>query len=311
MTKKKGTKGKRVPPKTKKASSKLKSASKPKKAIKTKSTKKKISKPRKVNRYIAIRSATSEYCREVYGKPCPNAEMNRIYWELKARYSEVPIGEVLKGMDKFLGHKDDSKVPEEVLAFPWFSLESLMYRGDGLFFKSEDTIIMDFSSLGMGVLETTYGNLPWEFRDNYYTALRSRSHEAMDNPTFAGGSDVIPYLIYDNSKSNVEGRIFYWGLSQGFATQDVVDAHTWVDAPIEHGREAKTATIEQNPVSSEAIRMKELEVQTNELRVKANSQREEALKRIDKMIDMGVITKEQYKGYYDDIMDKYARGGVL
>ena len=311
MTKRKTTKGKSVPPKTKTASKPKKSASIKKSASKVSKTKVKSTKPKKVNRYIAIRSATSKYCREMYGKPCPNAEMNRIYWELKARYDEVPIGEVLKGMDRFLGHKDSHTVPEEVLAFPWFSLESLMYRGDGLFFHSDDTIIMDFSALGMGVLNTSYGNLPWEFRDNFYTALRMRSHEASDNPLFVGGSDSIPYLIFDKSKSNVDGRVFFWGLSQGFATQEVIDSHTWVDAPIEYSREPKTATIAQNAVSSDAIRMKELEVQTNELRVKANAQREEALKRIDRMIEMGVITKEQYKGYYDDIMEKYARGGVL
>jgi hypothetical protein len=29
------------------------------------------------------------------------------------------------------------------------------------------------------------------------------------------------------------------------------------------------------------------------------------------MLEMTVITKEEYKKYYDDIMEKYSRGGVV
>ena len=253
---------------------------------------------RKVNRYIAIRSATSKYCKENYGKACPEKEMNRIYWELKARYGDVPLKSVLDEMDVILGNKDRDSLPDDLILFSWFHIEYLLFRADGLFFSADDDITLDLSNMGMGVFEGKYGEMPLIYRDEIYPTLRGRTYEAESN---GWSASPLPTFNYNSKASSVKNRKFVWGMEQTYLDQKELDGYAWQD---NGQRSSPMKTIPQAGVSSDAVRLAELQKDIN-------AQREDAFNRVDRMLDMGVITKEQYKGYYDDIMSKYAKGGIV
>jgi len=265
---------------------------KPKKPLKRKKKGK-----RKVNRYIAIRSAVSKYCREQYSKPCPEKEMNRIYWELKNRYGDVPIGRVLTEMDVILGNKDRDELPAELIWMQWYNLSHLLFRADGLYFRADDDIVLDLTAMGMDRFEGKYGEMGLIYRDKIYPTLRMRTYEAENNGWAASPQPAFGFNI---DKSDVKGRKFVWEIEQTYIPQEELDNYQWRDSMAT----AATRKIPQKGVSSDAVRLAEL-------RKEINAQREDALTRIDRMIDMGVITKAEYKKYYDDIMEKYNRGGVV
>ena len=250
----------------------------------------------RVNRYIAIRSAVSKYCREQYNKPCPEKEMNRIYWELKDRYDDVPVGKVLAEMDVLIGQKDRDELPAEMVFVQWYNMANLLFRADGLFFKSDDDIELDLSAMGMGTFKGKYGEMNTLYRDKVYPTLRMRTYEAEDNGWSASPQ---PTFLFDNEKSDVKNRNFVWTIEQSYIPQDDMDDYVWRDGV---GGAAKR--IPQKGVKSDEVRL-------TELKKEINAQRESALNRIDKMLEMGVITKAEYKKYYDDVMEKYNRGGVV
>ena len=252
----------------------------------------------KVNRYIAIRSATSKYCRENYGKSCPEKEMNRIYWELKARYGEVPISSVLDEMDVILGNKDRDALPDDLILFSWFHIEYLLFRADGLFFRADD-IVLDLSNMGMGLFEGKYGEMPLIYRDEIYPTLRGRTYEAEAN---GWSASPLPTFNYNAKASNIKKRKFVWGIEQTYLDQKDLDTYVWQD----NGQRSTITpqAIPQKGVAADAVRLAELQKDIN-------AQREDALNRVERMLDMGVITKAEFKKYYDDIMQKYAKGGVV
>lgn len=256
---------------------------------------KKLGKNR-VNRYIAIRSAVSKYCREQYNKPCPEKEMNRIYWELKSRYDDVPVGKVLAEIDILIGQKDRNELPAELGFVQWYNMSNLLFRADGLFFRSDDDIELDLSAMGMGKFSGKYAEMSDIYRNEIYPTLRMRTYEAEDNGWSASPQ---PTFLFNEELSDVKNRKFVWELEQSYIPQEEMDDYDWRD-----GKGGSMKKVPQKGVKSDEVRLAEL-------RKEINAQRESALNRIDKMLEMGVITKKEYKSYYDDIMEKYNRGGVV
>lgn len=251
----------------------------------------------RVNRYIAIRSAVSKYCREQYNKPCPEKEMNRIYWELKDRYDDVPVGKVLAEMDVLIGQKDRDELPAEMVFVQWYNMGNLLFRADGLFFKSDDDIELDLSAMGMDTFKGKYAEMSQIYRNDIYPTLRIRTYEAEDNEGWSASPQ--PTFIFNEELSDVKNRKFVWTMEQTYITQEEMDNYEWRD-----GDGSAPKRIPQKGVKSDEVRLAEL-------RKEINAQRESALNRIDKMLEMGVINNKEYKSYYDDIMAKYNRGGVV
>jgi len=251
----------------------------------------------RVNRYIAIRSAVSKYCREQYNKPCPEKEMNRIYWELKDRYDDVPVGKVLAEMDVLIGQKDRDELPAEMVFVQWYNMGNLLFRADGLFFKSDDDIELDLSAMGMDTFKGKYAEMSEIYRNDIYPTLRIRTYEAEDNDGWSASPQ--PTFIFNEELSDVKNRKFVWTMEQTYITQEEMDNYEWRD-----GDGSAPKRIPQKGIKSDEVRLAEL-------RKEINAQRESALNRIDKMLEMGVINNKEYKAYYDDIMKKYNRGGVV
>ena len=251
----------------------------------------------RVNRYIAIRSAVSKYCREQYNKPCPEKEMNRIYWELKDRYDDVPVGKVLAEMDVLIGQKDRDELPAEMVFVQWYNMGNLLFRADGLFFKSDDDIELDLSAMGMDTFKGKYAEMSQIYRNDIYPTLRIRTYEAEDNDGWSASPQ--PTFIFNEELSDVKNRKFVWTMEQTYITQEEMDNYEWRD-----GDGSAPKRIPQKGIKSDEVRLAEL-------RKEINAQRESALNRIDKMLEMGVINNKEYKAYYDDIMKKYNRGGVV
>jgi len=251
----------------------------------------------RVNRYIAIRSAVSKYCREQYNKPCPEKEMNRIYWELKDRYDDVPVGKVLAEMDVLIGQKDRDELPAEMVFVQWYNMGNLLFRADGLFFKSDDDIELDLSAMGMDTFKGKYAEMSQIYRNDIYPTLRIRTYEAEDNDGWSASPQ--PTFIFNEELSDVKNRKFVWTMEQTYITQEEMDNYEWRD-----GDGSAPKMIPQKGIKSDEVRLAEL-------RKEINAQRESALNRIDKMLEMGVINNKEYKAYYDDIMKKYNRGGVV
>ena len=106
-------------------------------------------------------------------------------------------------------------------------------------------------------------------------------------------------FLFNEELSDVKNRKFVWELEQSYIPQEEMDDYDWRD-----GKGGSMKKVPQKGVKSDEVRLAEL-------RKEINAQRESALNRIDKMLEMGVITKKEYKSYYDDIMEKYNRGGVV
>ena len=280
---------------------KIKGKAKPLK--KKKPSKKKKGKIRKPNSYFAIRSAVSKYCREKYGKPCPEKEMRRIYYDVKRRYfPETPLSEILVEIDSILSNKDSNSVPPNTLSFPWYEIENQIFRGDGLFFRADDTIILDLSLVDMGIFETAFAELPVIFREVYPT-FRRRTYE-IEAQGFA--ASPMPEFLYNEEASNIEERKFEWDLVGNFTIPiDFTFTDTYTSAP------KMRRSIPQKGVKADEIRLKELEVESLKAQVERNKQKQEEFDRIERMFSMGVITKEQFKDYYDDINKKFNVGGEL
>ena len=252
-------------------------------------------KVRKTNRYLQIRSAVSKYCKDTYGKPCPQKEMTRIYREMKDRYKEIPIDKVLDEIDFILGNKDRDKLPDALVTFDWFDLESALLRGDGLFFKSDDDIELDLSSMDLGVFNMKHGELALVYRDEIYGNLRNRTYEAEE---VTGIGSPVPKFILDSDALGGKGknRKFVWRLQDSYGLEN----YDWGSRKFEP---RKGRTIPQKGVDKE-VRLKEAQV-------KINSQREAALNRIDMLLEKGVINNKQYLEKYDEVMKKYESGGII
>lgn len=274
----------------------------PKKAIKKKVTKRKASKkkksgkPRKLNRYMAIRSAVSKYCRETYGKPCPNKEMNRIYWELKARYDDVPIEKVLDEIDFLLSEKDSEGLPTDATKFDWFNLDTLLFRSDGLYFHSGDRIVLDMRSMGLGIVEGLYGNMPLIWLNDIYPTLRGRTYEAEAN---GWSASPLPAFIFDKEASDVKGRKYVWRLGQSYVEQDYLDAYVWQDNATGSSR-----GVPQADVPRDAVRLEELKTENAKLRAAE-------LLGLKEMYNDKVFTREEYAAMVKEVYGKFAKGGVV
>jgi hypothetical protein len=264
---------------------------------KKKPTKKKKGKKRAPNNYFQIRSAVSKYCKEKFGKPCPEKEMRRIYYDVKRRFfPNTPISEVLSDVNAILSNKDGDKVPANVLAFPWYDIEDTLVRGDGLFFRADDSITLDLSVLDMGVIETTFGELPMVYRDEIYPTLRNRTYE-IEARNLA--PSPMPEFTYNSKASNIEERKFVWGLKADFnRPKGFVFEGTYTARP------QGMRSIPQKGVKSDAVLLEELKNKNAELRAKE-------LSNLKQLYDDKIITREEYAQLVKGVYDKFSLGGVV
>ena len=266
MTKKKSNKRGKPTPKPKKAS---------------KRGKKVVSKKRRPNRYNAIRSATSKYCKEKYNSRCPNTKLNAIYRELKKKYDKVPLEKVLEKVDTYIDNIERSVAPEIVTAddagLEWFYMEDLVSNKNLKYFKPKDKLTFDLGLVDEGKFTTTYKNFPKFYRDKLYPILNQKKSIRVS---------PVPVFKLNTAKTDPSSREFVWDLEGNLAEEDTI----------------KPKVIKQRGVESDLSPKEKLE---------ASRLREKALDRLDKRFDAGIFTKEEYKKKYEEIMNKYNKGGTI
>ena len=253
---------------------------KPKKALKQA---KKGKKTRKPNRYNDIRKASAEYCRRKYGKPCTNKELNEIYRRLKKDYGKVPIKEVTKNLDLLIGKKDEKGFPADLENFNWFDTESLVYRINDQYFKPSDKLIFDMNAMGEGVLTSTWGDFPVNYRDGMYDKLRNLTEKLQREGYLA--SDEIPRFDFDVEGSNIKKRVFKWVLE----VPDDFDIEDFED--LEDKPKRKRKKKKKKPSDSKDV--------------------VEALKLLREDFKDGIYTKEEYKEIAADLRKKLNKGGII
>jgi hypothetical protein len=201
---------KKSTPKTKTRKAKLtrKAKSKPKSTTpKTKRT---------PNKYFLVRKAVSEYCKSNYNRKCTNEEINEIYRNLKLRYFDVDKkrqlspDEIAREIDKKLAYRNVVSMPVIFRGFDWFNLLPLLVSNDGLFFKEDDMIILNLTSVGMGVYEVPYWNLEEYWNDDLYPDFSDYLNQV--EGTSGRKVSPPPYFVFDNTDTDYDKRRFVWRL---------------------------------------------------------------------------------------------------
>lgn len=296
MASNKKKKGKSTPKKSKKAL----------KVRKKVSTTKSTGKKRRKNRYNAIRSAVSRYCKDTYGVPCPDKELNKIYNELKGRYSAKEwtkdykvVNEIIDKIDYYLRNKDvgeDAPFPDFSRSIDWFTLIDKLIREDGLYFQPDDTIVLRTGDMDLGNYEVEHQNLDELYYEELYNKLRSREYEMT---RLTGKGSPVSSFEFNPDDSDVSGRrfVFDMDMGHGLAEEDL----DWSE-DFKKGEAIPRPKAPKDVLESKGSASEQLELSRN---------RKEELERIDKMLEMTIITKKEYKKYFDEIMKRYGKGGKV
>lgn len=290
MAKKKPKEPSKGKKKTLQKKSPIKPASKSKSKVKPKI--------RKPNSYFAIRSAVSKHCKEKYGKPCPEVEMRRIYYDVKRRFfPETPLQVILDEIDLILSNKDSSKFPPNLRAFPWYDVESQLFRSDGLFFRADDKITLNLEILQMGIFETTFDEFRILYREKVYHILRNRTYE-IEAKNLA--PSPMPEFMYKPEQSSLKDRSFVWSLTANF---NIPDGFVFEDI---YGSRPSggVKVIPQTGIVSDAVRLAELKKENAILRAAE-------LQELKLMYQDKVFTREEYATMIKAVYDKFALGGIV
>ena len=262
--------------------------------------------PKKQNSYHIIQSAISNYCKEKYGKSCSKKEMSEIYQALKSRYKDskgvqINPNEIAKEIDKRLAYYDVTKVPKVLKDFLWFDVVDRLKGNDGLYFRDEDMIVLDFSSVSddLGVMKTPYSSLEEFYTDDLYPLVQEY-FEDVYNQTGIKVSPP-PTFVLNEEQTDYEKRIFRYEFDiddkqkskekleqreEGFdlTDKDVKDA-------IEQAKEEK---LEQSQEKEPRVKSKdEIELELTQAKIKLNETNESLIKERKELISM-----------YRDMLDK-------
>ena len=266
--------------------------------------------------YDVVRGIVADYCKRNYGRRCTRSESKEIYQALKLRFfdkdikTKITLEQIKSDIDKVLAFKDKTSPPETTtLPFPYFELIIRLYDNDGGYFRDDDTLILDLTSIGEGKVKTPYAELPYAYKTDIYERIRGWIVDVTDEGVLE--SDNQLQFVYNADKSNVEKRLFVWKLSL-----DAVENKEKVQTSkeIKEGEEEKKSNLEYNKEKAEEeIREIQEDVEGNadllaiekerskqeEQKTKQEEQktRQIELSRQIKLMDLlekGLITNEQF-----------------
>ena len=290
------------------------------------------SKVRKKSDWNIVSSAISKWCKD-NGARCTKKQISDIYQGLKERRvtgdpkynltaedielgikGELVLNEGKKNEEKvdLLAFKNDEAVPLQFLEFNWFDSPSF-FNNDGLFFKSDDVLRFDFTSIGRGIVEVYYSEFNKVYRDEIYVWL------TQDIEDFEKQNGVmlspVPKFILNEEMTDIENRIFEWTFESDDlsidlgATQEGREKVTGVkDKSLPTEAEAKAQKEEDKarekqesaPMSEEArarldidkfnAETRRMEVKNDRIKAKEKS-RENDLKEVE----LGIMSIDEYK----------------
>lgn len=304
----KGKGGKKTPKKNKK----------PTVVGKKPTTSKKPKQKRKRNRYNAVMSAVSKYCKDTYGIPCPRDEMNRVYNDLKSRHTAEEwskdykvINDVIQRLDYYIRYKDadsDAPMPSFNRSVDWFNIIDKLMREDGLYFKEDDTIVLRMGDLDLGDYEVKHKDLDELYYHELYNKLRSREYEITSK---TGKGSPVSSFVFNEGASDVGSRKYVFDIDIGHDLTK--DERSWSET-FTQGQsipmpESPESILSGSPMPSVGGNGDELKVL--QLKKDLAELRHKDIDNLNKMLEMTIITKGQYKAEYDKIMSKYGKGGQV
>jgi hypothetical protein len=190
-------------------------AVKPKKSVKRKAI---VAKAKRLpTQYDIVRKIIAEYCQRNYGRRCTRKESQEIYQSLKTRFldkesgKQISLNDIKADIDKVLAFRNSSTPPSSViLPMPYYEVVTRLYNNDGGFFREDDTLIFDLSTIGEGKVKTPYGELAYTYKTDIYERVREYISDVE-----ATGIKVSPppEFVYDADKSKEEKRIFVWNIN--------------------------------------------------------------------------------------------------
>jgi hypothetical protein len=221
------------------------------------------SKVRKKSSYNIVSSAISKWCKE-NGARCTKKQISEIYQGLKERRltgdpkyqltaEDIELGikgnlVLNKGTEKeekvdLLAFKDTEGVPTQFFDFEWYFAPSF-FNNDGLYFKSDDILRFDLTSIGRGVIEIYYSEFNAVYRDEIYEWIT----EEVEGFESESGKGYYGRFKLNEQATDIENRIFEWT----FEGQDEGQV------PTQEGREKVTGIKDTSlPTEAEAKAQKE------------------------------------------------------
>ena len=286
------------------------------------------SKVRKQSSYNIVSSAISKWCKE-NGARCTKKQISEIYQGLKERRltgdpkyqltaEDIASGikgklVVDEGTDRekkvdLLAFKDAVGVPTQFLDFEWYFAPSF-FNNDGLFFKQDDVLRFDLSSIGRGVIEIYYSEFNERYRDDIYEWIT----EEVEGFESESGKGYYGRFKLNQDATDIENRIFEWtfeGQDEGqVPTQEGREKVTGVkDKSLPTEAEAKAQKEEDKArekqesappkkLSKKELEIKKIEAETDNVKAKAEllKAETEAQNADMKKIEMGLMTKAEFK----------------
>jgi hypothetical protein len=289
-------------------------------------------KVRKKSDWNTVSSSISQWCKD-NGSRCTKKQISEIYQGLKERrltgdpkYKLTPEdiqlgikGDLILNKGKkneekvdLLAYKNQESVPTQFKEFPWFNAPSF-FNNDGLYFKDDDILLFDLFAIGRGMVETTYKEFNMVYRDEMYQWITKslQDYEEANNEA----ASPPPDFILNEEEIDLENRVFEWklfyqsSLIPNTPTQEGQEKVTGIkDKTLKTEKEVKEQQekdlqrqIQQPAPMSEKEReelaIEKTKADTENLNAKAKLQEAEteAQKNDMKKIEMGLMTKAEFK----------------
>jgi hypothetical protein len=279
------------------------------------------SKVRKKSSYNIVSSAISKWCKE-NGARCTKKQISEIYQGLKERRltgdpkyqltaEDIELG--IKGnlvLNKgtqneekvdLLAFKDTDGVPTQFFDFEWYFAPSF-FNNDGLYFKSDDVLRFDLSSIGRGVIEIYYSEFNSVYRDDIYEWIT----EEVEGFESESGKGYYGRFKLNQDATDIENRIFEWtfeGQDEGqVPTQEgrekvtgIKDKSLPTEAEAKAQKEEDKAREKQESAPPRKLSKKELELETLKEKNKEKELQIRA-KEIDlESVKLGLMDAEEFK----------------
>lgn len=279
------------------------------------------SKVRKVSDWNIVSSAISKWCKE-NGARCTKKQISEIYRSIKERKlskdpnykltaEEIELGikgQLVLNEGKYneekvdlLAFKNQEGVPTQFFDFEWYFAPSF-FNNDGLYFKQDDVLRFDLTSIGRGVIEIYYSEFNSVYRDDIYEWIT----EEVEQYESESGKGYYGRFKLNQEATDVENRIFEWtfeGQDEGqVPTQEgrekvtgIKDKSLPTEAEAKAQKEEDKAREKQESAPPRKLSKKELELET--LKEK-NREKELMLKEKDsdrEDVKMGLMTSEEFR----------------
>ena len=279
------------------------------------------SKVRKKSAYNIVSSAISKWCKD-NGARCTKKQISEIYQGLKERRltgdpkyqltaEDIELGikgklVVDEGTEKektidLLAFKNQEGVPTQFFDFEWYFAPSF-FNNDGLYFKQDDVLRFDLTSIGRGVIEIYYSEFNSVYRDDIYEWIT----EEVEGYESESGKGYYGRFKLNQEATDIENRIFEWtfeGQDEGqVPTQEgrekvtgIKDESLPTEAEAKAQKEEDKAREKQESAPPRKLSKKELELET--LKEK-NREKELMLKEKDsdrEDVKMGLMTSEEFR----------------